>query len=72
MLLKHTAMAMLGVNLDCYVRLDILSEQQIALLCRPPIQLNSELIDVPEPAAFVEIVEENDGWFNNSCFCLIW
>lgn len=92
---------MLGLgNIDCYVRLDILSDEQIAVLCRPPKVIEpvnqpiapvnqpiapvnqpnapaNQLIppvnqsiafDVPEPASFVEVFDENyyGTYYNNS------
>lgn len=71
--IKHTSMAMLGLSsIDCYVRLEIMSDQQIALLCRPPKKIApvnrpdaplNQLIaaDVPEPAAFIDVLEVNYG-----------
>lgn len=40
--------------MDCYVKLDVLTDEQIAELCRPKRDV-VEIVDAPEPVAFVEL-----------------
>lgn len=51
-------------NIDCFVKLEILSDEQIAVLCRPkprammPADVPQSIAEnVPEPAAFIEVID---------------
>lgn len=49
-------------RIDCYVKLDVLTEEQIANMCRPkPL----EIVDAPEAVAFIEVQFDEGRYYHS-------